>query len=183
MLRALVLGGAASVMADAEAALAMFRPDAVFAVNNMIVDWPDRLDFACTLHPERTADWPGIEEAIRRRCVIHGRNRPETWGHKPARGIDRFTNDWRGSSGLFAVRVALHEGFTRIVLAGVPMSVQPHYFDRRAWAQAGAFHKGWRQYRAQLLPHVRSMSGWTADFLGKPTIEWLAGTTPEPGAQ
>lgn len=181
MLRALVLGGAAGVMAEADAALSLFRPDAVFAVNNVIVDWPGRLDYACTLHPEKTPAWPGIEEALRRRERA-GRNRPESWAHKPARGIDHVVNDWRGSSGLFAVRVAIHEGFDRIVLAGIPMTPQqPHYFDRRAWTQAGSFHKGWRQYRAQLLPRVRSMSGWTADFLGRPTIEWLAATTPEPG--
>jgi hypothetical protein len=173
---ALVLGGASCVWGDAERALQLFEPDTFIAVNNMIVDWPGRLDLAVTLHPEKTKDWPGIVEALRRRKLI-GRIGPrETWGHRPTKGIDRDTKDWAGSSGLFAVKVALETGHDRVVLAGVPMlAKEEHYFSRGEWQAAHSFLNGWRRHEKHFAPFVRSMSGWTRDRHGEPDIEWLTG--------
>lgn len=173
-MRALVLGDARTVWEEATAALAMFEPDAVAATNNAGIAWPGRLDYWCTLHPQQCTSWVGIDAAVRQR-VAAGRNRPQTWAHKASRGVDRHVADWAGSSGLFAVRVLLHEGFTHIVLAGVPMNRDgAHFYDEgRPWESAGSFHKGWEKHMAQLRPHVRSMSGWTRVRLGGPTPEWL----------
>jgi hypothetical protein len=180
MLRALILGGSANVFDEAATALRLFEPDAVFVTNDMIAKWPGRVDYICSLHPEKVNDWI---EARRKRCYPMG---AEVWCHKKAgprscvySGVDRTTDDWAGSSGLFAVKVALEEGFQKIVLAGVPLTVEgKHIVRSRAWTAAAAFHNGWKSRLKRLEPLVRSMSGWTQELLGAPTLEWLAHETP-----
>ena len=173
MKRALVLGDAASVFEEIEAALDLAEVDAVAACNNMIVNWNGHLDYAVTLHPEACRDWVGIVEALRLREAA-GLNRPETWAHAPSAGIDRWTKHWRGSSGLHAVTALLEIGFDRIVLAGVPLSESDgHFYDRRPWHAAPSFRSGWLAHVSEIRTRVRSMSGWTAELLGRPSVEWL----------
>jgi len=170
----LVVGDAACVDADVAAALEMFEPDAIAATNNMIIRWPSRLDYAITLHPAPCANWPGIHEAIRRRRQA-GKNLPETWTYKRYPRVDRYTSDWAGSTGLLCVKVLLEEGFSRIILAGVPMSAdQAHFYEAEAWRAAPQFHRGWRDRLPIIRDKVRSMSGWTRELLGVPTPEWLS---------
>lgn len=172
-LTALVVGDAACVDADVEAALALFEPDAVAATNNMIIRWPQRLDYAVTLHPDACPNWVGIQKAIRQRREA-GLNTPETWAHKAHPGVDRFTKDWRGSTGLLAVKVLREEGFERIVLAGVPMSAsEAHFYSSERWRTANAYHKGWLDHRSELSPYIRSMSGWTRTMFGEATRQWI----------
>ena len=35
------------------------------------------------------------------------------------------------------------------------------------------FQAGWIVKEAQVKPFTRSMNGWTKEFLGAPTLEWL----------
>lgn len=173
MKRALVLGDASSVFEEIEQALDLTEVDAVAACNNMIVKWNGDLDYAVTLHPEPCRDWVGIVEALRLREAA-GLNRPETWAHAPAPGIDRSTKHWRGSSGLHAVTVLIELGFDQIILAGVPLTeTAAHFYDRRPWQSAPSFRVGWLQHVDEIRTRVRSMSGWTAELVGRPTREWL----------
>jgi len=175
MRSALILGGASSVWEDSAKALDLFRPDLTIAVNDMIGAWAEHLDIAATLHPEFLHRW--LNE--RRRS---GFNEPQTWAHKASgpngkvdARIDRTTDDWAGSSGLFAVKVALECGCDRIVLAGVPMSADgAHFFDAAKWKEANAYHKAWLNHQAELAPFVRSMSGQTMTWFGAPDASWLA---------
>lgn len=174
MKSALVLGGASRVWEDASASLDLFTPDLTIAVNDMIGAWPSHLDIAATLHPEKLHLW--LRERRRK-----GFNEPETWAHKQTgpngkveARIDRATDDWKGSSGLFAVKIALEQSCDLIVLAGVPMDADAaHFFDPKSWNDANAFHKGWLAHKAKIAPYVRSMSGWTAELLGRPDASWL----------
>jgi hypothetical protein len=59
-----------------------------------------------------------------------------------------------------------------VVLAGIPMDDQPHYFGA-PWRSAFAFQRGWDKHRAKLANHVRSMSGKTRQWFGEPTLEWI----------
>lgn len=172
---ALILGSGACVHKDAEEALSLFSPDFVAATNNIGLDWPGDVHHWFTLHPRPTKDWPGIEVARKRRVRL-GRNDPVTWAHKPDRGIDRVTADWRGSTGLLAVKGMLIElGCTTIVLAGVPMSSgERHYNLGEEWRHAPRYYIGWKQNHQEIAPFVRSMSGWTKQLLGEPTREWLS---------
>ncbi len=174
---ALLLGDAACVHADAAAAYAMLKPDAIAATNCIGFDWPGRVDYWFTLHPKSIGVWPGMPGALRRRENA-GLNRPQTWAHKSGLGIDRHTPDWGGSTGLLAVKGLRQLRFNRIVLAGVPMSPeQNHYYEGTGWSHATHYRKGWREHRDEIAPFVRSMSGWTREIFGAPTAEWL---TPDP---
>lgn len=181
MRAALVLGGGACVWADMEAALNIGEFQAVMTCNDVTAAYPGPIDACASLH---SASWPmWLDERERR-----GYERPLTvFGHNEARGglktnrVDVFTEyrfpgqDRSGSSGLFALKVALIDlGYDRAVLCGVPMAAkQRHFFDAHDWAGAEAHKAGWHQALPHIAERARSMSGFTADLLGLPTEEWL----------
>lgn len=175
----LVLGGAKSVWRDASAATDLADPDLIVAVNDIGSVWPDRLDIWATLHPEKMADW-----REQRRSNGHTGAR-EHVAHERWSGVDRLTPyQWpgmnaSGSSGLYAVKVALEAGASRVVLAGIPMSAGAHFNREGPWNDLGSFTEAWKIALPRLRDAVRSMSGWTRELLGAPTPEWLAGD-PQP---
>lgn len=86
-----------------------------------------------------------------------------------------------GTSGLFAVKIALVMGYMKIILCGIPMDCSGHYFDPvdSELNQAAQFKdksvlSPWRDAAQvdEFRERVRSMSGRTAGFLGEPTQEW-----------
>jgi len=80
-----------------------------------------------------------------------------------------------GSSGLYAVKLALEAGADKVVLAGVPMSAEAaHFFSPEPWQEVGGFIDAWSIVHPRLQHTVRSMSGWTRERLGAPTPDWLA---------
>ncbi len=168
---ALVLGCAENVYEDAVKVLEMCGPDAIFAVKDMMVRWPCRIDYGVTLHPDRTDGY--LKERARR-----GRSTDFTvWAHRQYSSVTKHKtiSDWAGSSGLFAVRIAKSEGFSAIVLAGVPMDQEYGHITRnKKWTAAKIFLNGWNKHLDELRPMVRSMSGWTKEVFGVPTPEWLA---------
>jgi hypothetical protein len=167
---ALVVGGAECVWKDAYDALQLFTPDAIIAIKDQIVRWPLRIDYAVNLHPERS------DYYMRER---RHRNMPcqfDIWSYKEVRGDTkhRLTGDWSGSSGLFAVKVALEQGFNGIVLTGVPMKEDAGHFVRKHdWPSASNFRNGWVHHEKDIKQFVRSMSGWTRELFGEPTPRWL----------
>jgi hypothetical protein len=97
------------------------------------------------------------------------------WCHRSYLGFSHHTRDWQGSSGLFMVKIALEEGFTHIILCGVPMDVDANHITRhKPWHGAPGFARGWHRHMQELKPFVRSMSGWTQQVLGAPDMLWLA---------
>jgi hypothetical protein len=164
---ALVLGGADCVWADAEAALDMGEFDGVVGCNAIGRYWPGRMDAWVSLHPEKFGPW----------C-----NRREADGlppHAQRLGLTevepRFVGQREpGSSGLFALKVALMDlGFNRAVLCGIPLDTRPHFDSAPLWPAALNYRTAFLQAKPQFKRRARSMSGWTADQLGRPTEEWL----------
>jgi hypothetical protein len=83
-----------------------------------------------------------------------------------------------GSSGLIAVMVALDAlKVDRVVLAGIPMDPERAQYDviSQPWKEALKHRQAWESHLNKLQGRVRSMSGWTQQFLGgaPPTIDWL----------
>lgn len=171
----LVLADAACVHMDVTAALKIFKPDTLAFINCIGIEWCEAGAYWFTLHPQKAGPWPGMEEAMRRR-LLNGFNQPETWGHKPNKGIDKSTSDWGGSSGLFAVKALMEEGYTHIVAAGMPMeSIHAHYYEeKKPWQHAERYHKGWLKHKQDIAHCFRSMRGWTRATFGEPTKEWFA---------
>jgi hypothetical protein len=173
---AIVVGGADCVWDDVKAAQALFTPDAYAVINDMIPQWSGRIDYICSLHPEKIAEW--LLQRSKKGLTFAG----EVWCHKIAgprgmmhKGVDHQSGDWQGSSGLFAPKVLLENGFNKIVLCGVPMTAEGgHIVRKRQWPVAMAFRRGWKLHEKFIKGKVKSMSGWTEQFLGAPTPEWLA---------
>lgn len=182
MKSALIIGGSEYAFHEAFKALLLFKPDAVFAVNDAGILWPGLLDYWVTLHPEYLPKWQ------RQRMA-----RKYPWGYRtvapPLNELSpqhhRIDIDCRlsfhfpdlkdnGSSGLYAVRAAIDYGYKRNVLAGIPMQENAGHFVRgKAWAECEVYAPCWHKAKARLEPYVRSMSGMTRQLFGEPTREWL----------
>jgi hypothetical protein len=86
--------------------------------------------------------------------------------------------DSSASSGGYAAKIALEDGFDRVVLAGVPMSEGHHFTRQTPWLQRDCFTKGFQKSIPYFAGRVRSVSGWTQEMLGTPDPDWLNGETP-----
>lgn len=160
---------------DIADALEIFAPDFVIACNDAIAIWPGRLDAAVSLHPEKLAGWrnnrlaQGYQDAAR--YLVHGDYVPE-WADLvefrfPGQGDS-------GSSGLFMAKAALCDlGADMAVMAGVPLTRTPHFFDADTWEAAVGYRQVWQALRPEYRARIRSMSGWTAEEFGRPD-----GTSP-----
>lgn len=100
------------------------------------------------------------------------------------------------SSGIFAAKVAIDDGFERIVLAGIPMTKEAGHFLPKTknvdgeirstiWNHLDNFAsgnpkipKGFELALPFMRGKVKSMSGYTAQVLGTPDRAWLEGKTP-----
>lgn len=181
-LTCLVLGGGACVWDDLEKAREFGPFDATIAINDMLAHYEGEIDFAVSLHPEKYHLWmqerDGKGMPRPKAFVAHSNNTEQ--GRQKAFPLDIVT-DYRwpgmggsGSSGLFAVKVAIEQGFDRIVLCGVPMDgKQSHFFDKTPWSEVTAFTEAWTIANPFIRDVTRSMSGNTKDWLGYPTKEWL----------
>lgn len=168
-MRALVLGGADCLWDDLRALGHWDGP--VVATNDAGVAYPYRIDHWCSLHGDKLPAWRRMREA-------RGLNLDfTTWTRDVhAEYADRTLSGWSsGSSGLFAVGVALHLGAESVVLAGVPMQAdRAHFFDRAPWDDVGPYLQAWEARAAQMRGRVFSMSGWTRELLGGPPFKEAA---------
>lgn len=182
MKTAVVLGSAVSAMLELEEVCSRMEPDEIFAVNAMIHLCPLPL-IAVTLHPEHYSTWQMkrvrngfgrpkevvIQEDWREWLFILGRH--TRLSYTPSREASQQFPGQKasGSSGLFATKVALEDyGFDRVILCGVPMETESCHIDNPMvpWRGANRHRKGWEEAREHLIGRVRSMSGWTSQFLG-----------------
>lgn len=170
---AIVLCGGGDPFAEYDQAVALAtaagRTTTIFAGNDMIEKCPHDIAHALSLHPDKLRLWLPRRKAA-------GFNDPEKiWAHRNYESIvTHWTRDWAGSTGLFCAKVARENGFTHVVLCGVPMTVEHGHFVRnQPWNAALAFRRGWIARLRELQPYLRSFNGWTKEQFGEPTEEWL----------
>lgn len=135
----------------------------VLAINRVGYLYEGRIDHWATLHPE----WIGTVKPLRK-----GNQDYITHANKeyPGAGIDRATGDWGGTSGLFACKVGLELGYSRIILCGVPMQDdQKYFYDQPMGYTLAPYRKGWERHIDELRGKVFSMSGWTKAILNPET--------------
>jgi hypothetical protein len=178
----LVLGGAQCAWDDLEQAKEFGPFDAIIAINDMLAHYPGQIDFAVSLHPEKYGEWiqqrDGKGYPRPKVFVAHDGN--TQMGRSSAFRVD-IVMEYRwpgmsasGSSGLFAVKLAIEQGFDRIILCGVPMDgKQPHFFDETPWHEVASFMEAWNIAIPFIHDKTRSLSGNTKDWLGAPSLEWL----------
>ncbi len=164
-----IIGGGNDVLADYAAARKFLHQYDVLAVNDMIAEFPFRIKHAVSVHPTRLPGW------LNQRCY-RKYNLPATvWSNGQGNGVSNIIPDeWRGSSGMYAVKVGLEIGYNKIILCGVPMQADAgHYVRKQPWNQCEWFIDKWARYCPQFADKVCSMSGYTRELLGGPTHEWL----------
>lgn len=172
----LVLGGAACLHDDIAAYDGPV--DSVVACNDAGAEWPGELAAWVSLHPEYL-DIKGWRQKRAERGYPPAKR---YIGHLEWQRRGRKNPDWlefsdyrfpgqerSGSSGLFAAKVALIDlGFDRAVFCGVPLTHSPHFFDSKVWPFAHSYQEIIETLDPQYRARLRSMSGWTRDFLGSP---------------
>lgn len=150
-----VVGTAATVWDEIE----RWRPAGpVMTVNRMIADYPGAATAGASLHEWSVAEWAP---------------RVPVWAPRGAPGVSNVapaTPGWHGSSSLYAAEVAIRlYGAGRVVLAGCPLDDGPRYFGRGDLAPHLEYYReGWQAALPDLAGRVRSLSGWTAELLGRP---------------
>lgn len=186
----IVLGGANTVWKELHEATLILgdRPYEVGCCNDIGTVYEDELLFWATLHPEKMPIW--------REANAH----PEAAGFTHSGGvaakkgihhvIQKKTNEqrrqvWNGSSGLYAVQIALdYYQASHVIVCGIPMNSQPNAFrDEAAWETFRQYRFGWNNALEwpSFKDRVRSMRGWTREQLGAPDDAWLpGGAEPEP---
>jgi hypothetical protein len=180
---ALIVGCATNVWDDVKEAQELVKFDAIYCVKLAGVHWPTEFNVWATLHPE----WMDSYEADRLKLGL-----PNGYeivaplstevGMHGAKGhiARRISYRWPGmtssaSSGIYAVKVALDDGFSSVVLAGIPMQQEANHFARgKPWLQRDCFLPGFEKATPFMLGRVKSMSGLTREVLGAPSPEWLA---------
>lgn len=71
-----------------------------------------------------------------------------------------------GSSSLLGTLAAIKMGYDKIILCGCPLT------GSNAVGSYEGFRFGWEAKERVVKGRVKSMSGWTKEFLGEPTEEW-----------
>lgn len=97
------------------------------------------------------------------------------------RWIRNGRGGWNGTSANLAFKIGLALDYTRIVLAGCPMDNSGNWYKPMLKENDIKVHKDhrhhlWKWMEIACRPvgrFVRSMSGNTAELLGRPTREWL----------
>lgn len=177
---ALVVGGAASVWEEVTAAQSLVRSvggNCKYFVCNDMIERFSKECVTCTLHVDKLPSWIA-NRATHKMC-----SPLDVWicskeKDKPAAMFaTRITDDWGGSCGLFATKIAIQEySFSKVILCGVPMTIKGRHFVRgQPWGDQLTFVNRWTPHLPYLRNHVRSLSGFTRDWLGHPDRDWLVG--------
>lgn len=166
---AVVLGGAVGAFDELSRASQIQPIRYLVAVNDAACHYPGRLDAFVTLHPEKLPGWLGARRTA-------GLPEPDAViAHTAGPHVTEVVDyQWpgqtgSGSSGLFAAKVALERTALPVVLCGVPMQAErAHFFNGQPWGDVDQFRAAWEWASKEgHLSRVRSMSGWTADLLGR----------------
>lgn len=162
----IIVGSAPCAIIDMAAVPRVCSYDFMAIGMDAIDKYHGRLEYVATFHP---ADIP---EIYRRRVACGGNIDFSLISHERRDEVHIFVPDWwkpSGSSALLGVQAAIMMlGYTRIILCGCPLEGN----NDEGCSYAG-FRRGFEAHAAQIDGLVRSMSGWTKEFLGGPTDEWL----------
>ena len=146
----------------------------VLACNAAGYVWPGVLDAWVTVHPQnfltrekwlverlaRGYSYPVKHYTHTKRWPLVPNNTVFTSWDLP--GLTNF-----GSSGLFAVKVALVDlKYDSVLLCGIPMERSPHFDRKEKWTGGPLYRKHWLNLDDNIKEKIRSMSGWTKDTFG-----------------
>ena len=173
-----ILGGARCVWEDFKNFKELIGPRkyAIMAINDIGIQIRRDIDHMVSLH------WQFLPAAKLLKPVnAHGHF--HTHGDKHHDGVDFVwpIENVGGTSAMYACKVAILLGYTKIVICGVPLDGSGHYFDPPDAEPDNHFndyaHKHvWAQFKdntESARNRIRSFSGSTRDTFGLPTEVWL----------
>ncbi len=139
------------------------------AVGLDAMDHPGRIEYMATYHPGE------IAQCKERRAKAGGNIDYKVISHSehgasgPVDIIVPFQPP-SGSSALLGVLAGIREGYRKMILCGCPLEDETRDGRTKNYQQ---FRDGWKSHLDEYVGTVRSMSGWTRDFLGGPDNAWL----------
>ncbi len=154
-------------------------PWTTIAINDISMHYKPKVEHIVSMH----ARTPGPSLLIRLENACH-QSRPMTHTQRliPGDPCPPFY-EWNmqgyvgGTSAGFAAAIGMALGCTKIVLAGVPLDGDGHYFDppftKLAQFDTRTQDIQWGAFKNYFGDRVHSMSGKTKKILGEVTIEWL----------
>jgi hypothetical protein len=160
-----VVGSAQCVWADLAKIPPLLETGCVIPVNDMMLKYIGPRIAGATLHAEAAHKWRGHGGPI----YSHVDDGVAVTDLVP------MTHGWHGTSALYACEVAFHLGATKVVLAGCPIDGAPNCYPGRPSLEGFLQHyrRGWENALPSIKGRVFSLSGWTADLLGQPSLETL----------
>ena len=177
----LILGDGANVLQDIEAWYDMAEgliPYDTMAVNYSALICPHPLQhFAAG--DAHMPDMRAVSDKLPDTVIKHAWN-PGCKGFH-VRWVRNGRGGWNGTSANLAFKIGLALDYTRIVLAGCPMDNSGNWYkpmlasnDIKTLKDHRVHLWKWMEIACRPVGRfVRSMSGNTADLLGRPTREWL----------
>lgn len=180
--RALVIGCAEGVWDDVRKARDLCAFDAIYCVKLAGVHYRGGCFTWVGLHPEFMADYKRQRSELGHHSQFETVAPPDSELGTAGKNmkVDRRVSyrypgmNSSASSGGYGAKVALDDGFQRVVLAGIPMIKEAKHFTRgKDWLQREAFTKGFQQSVPFFAGRVKSMCGWSQELLGAPSVEWL----------
>ena len=173
---ALVIGGASCVWDDLNCASRLgCEFDLIIVVNDIGIDWNNRIDAWCSYHSDLLQVW--TEKRERLKLPRAG----ELWcGPVKPRHIKIPMQCLRtkgGSSGMLGAFIALEKKADKIVLCGIPLDPNMNHFNNKQhgkpWKDGKHYQKHWRENLPALQDKVKSFRGFTGKLLGAPTPDWI----------
>lgn len=178
----IILGCSKAVWDDYDAARRYFEKERhydIIAINDIGIQFKsERIQHICSLHEAM----PGPIRDLRK---IRIDGHCHTHSHKEHDGVDFVWNSLAtngGTSGIFAVKIAVAMGYHKIIVCGCGLDKTGHYYDpekpednvngwfdepcRMPWKD---LHKENEQVRNR----VRVMSGELKELFGKPDHDWI----------
>ena len=171
--RAIVLGGAPSVWSDFDMLEDIHATSDIIACNDAGWNYPDKLKYWVSLHPDCFKAWNWLEKRKAAGYDMDLKTVGFTRDFKPVPGVDELRSAWgssdgkaSGSTGLFAVEIAIAKGYDEIILCGCPLEYVSNMFNGHDWHDFGIYRQAWIDKFDKLKGKVYSQIGWTKSLLG-----------------
>jgi hypothetical protein len=185
----IILAGAANVWADLEKAKMLVSEYDLICVNDIGQFCGEFVYAIITAHPEWARGWIDWRTSMshasyRQNSEMIPINRPLILSdekHEMVNYCFSGVGNQVGTSGMLACLIALTLGYNKIILCGMPLDPSmPHFFSPyiTPWCPIveNLIVKSW-EYARDRLPtfrdKIRSCSGRTMDWIGKPSVEWI----------
>lgn len=167
---ALVVGSGCGIWEEYSLGAAAVSAPAIIAVNLMTVMLPlvhHAISHHATVIVHLARARRAMASMIPYDTETHSSEYHAELGH-----VWRDLRDLGGDSGLLAVQIALRLGAERVVVVGVPLDQQGHFYDDPTTRTGGDDHTNyralWRKVAPELAGRVFGVRGFLRDLLGPP---------------